>query len=74
MRILLKLGSKGSSYQTIKAIIDQPSSTIINPDILNEYPIVDTTGAGDCFTAAFFVRYKELICKFSFIFLNLFNI
>ena len=32
----------------------------INPDILNEYKIIDTTGAGDCFTAAFFVRYVEL--------------
>ena len=32
----------------------------INPDILNEYKIIDTTGAGDCFTGAFFVRYIEL--------------
>ena len=25
----------------------------INPAVLNDYKIIDTTGAGDCFTAAF---------------------
>ena len=36
----------------------------INPAVLNDYKIIDTTGAGDCFTAAFFVRYIELTSSY----------
>jgi sugar/nucleoside kinase (ribokinase family) len=31
-----------------------------NEQILSEYKIVDTVGAGDCFTGAFAVRHAEL--------------
>ena len=40
----------------------------LNPQILTDYSIIDTTGAGDCFTAAFFVRYIELTGYLKFIF------
>ena len=34
--------------------------TGMNPDILKEHKIIDTVGAGDCFTAAFTVKHAEL--------------
>lgn len=37
-----------------------PSVTGVNGEILKDYEILDTVGAGDCFTSAFFVRFSEL--------------
>jgi sugar/nucleoside kinase (ribokinase family) len=34
--------------------------TSINSKILEDYKIIDTVGAGDCFTGAFAVRHSEL--------------
>jgi ribokinase len=33
--------------------------TAINPQVLHDYKIIDTVGAGDCFTGAFAVRHSE---------------
>ena len=67
LRVLLKLGSKGSHYISNSLEIRVPASPELNDQILKDYQIVDTTGAGDGFTAAFFVRFKETICKINFI-------
>ena len=32
----------------------------VNPKVLQDYKIVDTVGAGDCFTGAYAVRHSEL--------------
>lgn len=63
MRVLLKLGSKGCNFISNTLNIEMPSAPGFNENILNDYKIVDTTGAGDCFTGAFFVKYNELICE-----------
>ena len=63
MRILLKLGDKGCHYISNSLDIRIKSAPEYNKEILNDNQIVDTTGAGDCFTAAFFVKYNEIICK-----------
>ena len=52
--ILLKLGSQGSRY--VSAQFSCTQQALSSPHL----PIVDTTGAGDCFTAAFVVRLLEL--------------
>lgn len=52
--ILLKLGSQGSKFISRKFSVRQEA--LSRADL----PIVDTTGAGDCFTAAFVVRLLEL--------------
>jgi len=63
LRVLLKLGHKGCHYISNTLDLKLPPVPEFNPKIINDYKIVDTTGAGDGFTAAFFVKYKELICK-----------
>lgn len=37
-----------------------PTVPKFNDQIMKDLPIVNTTGAGDCFTANFVVRYAEL--------------
>jgi len=37
-----------------------PTVSTLNPKALDAYKIVDTVGAGDCFTGAFAVRHSEL--------------
>lgn len=69
VRLIMKLGSSGSAYISKLKEIKMKAVTELNPSILKEYKIIDTTGAGDCFTAAFSVRYIEI---FSWIFLVLF--
>lgn len=39
------------------------SVTQINSNIVKDYEIRDTTGAGDCFTSAFLGRFIELGAK-----------
>jgi ribokinase len=49
--VLVKLGSKGSLLVTRDGTVSQP--------IVTAGKVVDTTGAGDCFTAAFAVATQE---------------
>ena len=35
----------------------------IDPKILNDYKIVDTVGAGDCFTSAFCSQFYRLLSE-----------
>jgi sugar/nucleoside kinase (ribokinase family) len=60
LRVLLKLGSKGSAIITSSVFVRGDVVTSINKDILKDYKIIDTVGAGDCFTGAFAVRHSEL--------------
>lgn len=59
--ILLKLGSRGSRVFFKDIDIEVTTVNKINPKISEDYPILDTTGAGDCFTGAFVTRYLELV-------------
>lgn len=63
--VVLKLGAKGSAVLNQTEYLEVPSVTVLdsNKKILQDYKIVDTTGAGDCFTAAFCVRYCELLSQ-----------
>ena len=56
---MLKLGSKGSTLITDKIHIHGDVATKINPTCLEKYKIIDTVGAGDCFTSAFCVKLIE---------------
>ena len=58
--VLLKLGSKGAAMITGDVAIKGNSVTCVNPQVLQDYKIIDTVGAGDCFTGAFAVRHSEL--------------
>ena len=55
--VLLKLGSKGSMLVTKEFSLKCPTVTMMNKSILDEYKIVDTVGAGDCFTSAFCTEF-----------------
>jgi sugar/nucleoside kinase (ribokinase family) len=57
---LLKLGSKGSAIITSDVLVRGDVVTGLNPVILQDYSIIDTVGAGDCFTGAFAVKHAEL--------------
>ena len=54
------MGSKGSAMITDKHYIMVPVASGINHKIGNDFKIIDTVGAGDCFTAAFAVKHSEL--------------
>lgn len=58
LRVLLKLGSKGSAIITSEVLVRGDVVTGLNPAILQDYSIIDTVGAGDCFTGAFAVRHS----------------
>ena len=60
LKVLLKLGSKGSAIITKEHFVEVPVVTTSNPAILENYKIEDTVGAGDCFTGAFMVKFEEL--------------
>lgn len=54
MKLLLKLGKDGSIY------VDETNKLIrMNAFNFIDLPIVDTTGAGDCFTASFASQLLE---------------
>ena len=46
LKLLLKLGSHGCAILTSKLYINTPSVTIHNSKIMEDYKIIDTTGAG----------------------------
>jgi ribokinase len=58
LKVLLKLGSKGSAIITTDLAVQGHSATAINSEVLKDYKIVDTVGAGDCFTGAFAVKHS----------------
>jgi ribokinase len=60
LKVLLKLGSKGSAIVTSEVLVRGEVVTSINKSVLADYRIIDTVGAGDCFTGAFAVRHSEL--------------
>jgi len=56
LNILLKLGANGSAY------ISKDDRSVIEVAAVEDHrgkTIIDTTGAGDCFTAAFSVKLAE---------------
>lgn len=57
LRVLLKLGKRGAAIITNEVLVKGPSATRINKAILDDYKIIDTVGAGDCFTGAFAVKH-----------------
>lgn len=59
LKVILKLGTKGSTIITDKLYIHGNVATKINPNVLKSYKIIDTVGAGDCFTSAFCVKLLE---------------
>jgi len=60
LKLLLKLGHKGCAILGKNQFYYRDVVTSYNKNILNDYKIVDTTGAGDCNTGSFFVKYAEL--------------
>ncbi len=60
LRVLLKQGSRGSAIVTKTVYIECPTPNKVNKDIGEDYHIIDTVGAGDCFTAAYAVKHAEL--------------
>lgn len=59
--MVLKLGINGSKVITDKIHVHGDVATRINKSILSggKYKIIDTVGAGDCFTSAFCVKVLE---------------
>ena len=58
LKVLLKQGSKGSSLISKDHYVQCPAAS--NQEVFKEYKIIDTVGAGDCFTGAFAVMHAEL--------------
>jgi sugar/nucleoside kinase (ribokinase family) len=58
LRVLLKLGSKGSAIVTADVLVRGEVVTAINKTVLQDYNIIDTVGAGDCFTGAYAVKHS----------------
>lgn len=58
LKVLLKLGSRGSAVVSVDEFVRGEVATKVNPAILNDYKIIDTVGAGDCFTGAYAVRHS----------------
>ena len=54
------MGSRGSAVISIDKFIRGQVVVQVNPAIINDYKIIDTVGAGDCFTGAFAVRHSEM--------------
>lgn len=60
LKVLLKLGSRGSAVITSDLLVRGEVVTSINKNILQDFKILDTVGAGDCFTGAFAVKHSEV--------------
>lgn len=65
-KLLLKLGAKGSTLLWIEgngeeAVLHKESVPVVNFREHSDVQLVDTTGAGDTYTAAFAVKYAQLI-------------
>ena len=58
LKVLLKEGSKGSSL--ISSTLHAKCGPSSNEEVFKEYKILDTVGAGDCFTGAFAAKHAEL--------------
>jgi ribokinase len=56
LKVLLKEGSHGSSL--ISKDLNVKCYASSNEDVLKEFKIVDTVGAGDCFTGSFAVKHS----------------
>ena len=59
LKFILKLGGRGSAVITDTLYIEVPVVTALNEKIKEDFTIVDTVGAGDCFTSAFTVKLLE---------------
>lgn len=59
MTVLLKLGSKGARLITETEDVAVTVSNKVNTEVSKDYKIIDTVGAGDCFTSAFVTKYSE---------------
>ena len=59
LKFILKLGGKGSAVITDSLYIHVPVVTAINEKTKEDFKIIDTVGAGDCFTSAFTVKLLE---------------
>lgn len=57
--MLLKMGSHGARIITQTIDVSVTVVTKLNPEVSKEYQIVNTVGAGDCFTSAFVIRFSE---------------
>ena len=60
LSVLLKLGGRGAALISSDLAVEGPSVTLTHPEVLDKFKIVDTVGAGDCFTGAFAVSHSEL--------------
>lgn len=61
LKILLKLGKEGCAYSDANKFIICPAATKLNASLLDEHKIIDTVGAGDCFTSTFFYKYLQKV-------------
>lgn len=59
LKFILKLGGRGSAIITDSLYIEVPVVTTFNPKLKEDYTIIDTVGAGDCFTSAFTVKLLQ---------------
>ena len=59
LKFILKMGGNGSAVITDKLYVHVPVVTALNAKTKEDFTIVDTVGAGDCFTSAFTVKLLE---------------
>ena len=59
-KFCVKMGSEGSMYFDKELQVKCPALTETHPHIMQEYEIMDTTGAGDAFFSAFVFNYVKM--------------